>query len=585
MKNVFTTAAIVLTVGVFVLVLGGCGDNKEQNTVPARQANGGKQYGGIFRVNEVGEMRGLDPTGINDVTSHHIAHQIYENLLDLDENLQLTPTLAERWEVSTDGLAYTYFLRKGVLFHDNECFPEGKGREMKASDVKFTYDRICDARAKPRGAEYFKGKVVGAEEYFMATQQVMNGGNPAIQGVSGFEIVDDYTFRIRLIKPFGPFEYYVALGMTYIYPPEAVKHYGENFFQHPVGTGPFYFSSWTPDRECILQQWSKYWGKDDKGNQLPFLDKIVFSFMKDEKSQLLEFRQGNLDECYRIPSEFFPEIVGENKKTKGEYAKFTLFAVPALSTQFYGMINTSKEFSDIRIRKAFSMAIDRERIIKYVLKGQAASPGHYGIVPPAMPGYGEVTPGYTFNPQQAQKLLAEAGFPQGKNFPAITLQLNNGGGRNLQIAEAIQSQIQENLGIKVQLKQVEFAKHLDEVDAGRASFYRLGWIADYPDPENFLNLLYGKLVPPNGGISPINTVRFQNESFDALFDKALFTTDRDERLALYKQAEKIAMEYAPMMIIFHDEDYRLVQPDIQDYRNNAMDRRVYKWIWKKPKSE
>lgn len=126
MKNVFTIAAIVLTVGVLGLVLGGCGDNKEQNTVPARQANGGKQYGGIFRVNEVGEMRGLDPTGINDVTSHHIAHQIYENLLDLDENLQLIPTLAERWEVSTDGLAYTYFYVKACCSMTMNVFPKAK---------------------------------------------------------------------------------------------------------------------------------------------------------------------------------------------------------------------------------------------------------------------------------------------------------------------------------------------------------------------------------------------------------------------------------------------------------------------------
>lgn len=566
---------------VLACILCGCPENKNAEETVSREAKGGKQYGGVFRVNEVGEMRGLDPTGINDVTSHHIAHQLYENLLDLDENLQLTPTLAERWEISPDGLAYTYHLRKGVFFHDNDCFPNGKGREMKASDVKFTYDRICDGRAKPRGAEYFKGKVIGAEEYFDATQKVIGGGEPAIKGVSGFQVVDDYTFRINLIKPFGPFEYYVALGMTYIYPPEAVSKYGEDFFQHPVGTGPFYFVSWTPDRECTLQKWDKYWGKDEHNNTLPFLDKIVFSFMKDEKSQLLEFKQGNLDECYRIPAEFFTEIVDERKKTKGDYSKFTLYAVPALSTQFYGMLNTSKEFNDARVRKAFSMAIDRERIIKFVLKGQAAGAGYHGIVPPAMPGYGEVTPGYKFNPQEAQKLMAEAGFPNGKNLPTITLQLNNGGGRNLQVAEAIQSQLQENLGVTIQLKQVEFAKHLDEVDAGRASFFRLGWVADYPDPENFLNLLYGKLVPKDGGISPINTVRFQNEAFDNLFEKALYTTDRDERLALYKQAEKIAMEYAPMMIIFHDEDYRLVQPNVKDYRNNSMDRRVYKWIWKK----
>lgn len=568
-----TTLLCVL--GIFLV---SCGKNEEIQS-EQRAGKGGKWYGGIFRANEVGEMRGLDPVGMNDVTSHHIGHQIYENLLDFDNKLSLEPRLAERWEISGDGLSYTYFLRKGVLFHDDPCFPSGKGREMTALDAKFSYDRICDVRAKTRGYEYFKDKVVGAAEYFSATEKVLNGGKPELSGVEGFEVVNDYTFRIRLKKPFAPFEFYPALGTTYIYPHEAVEKYGKDFFQHPVGTGPFMFVSWTPDRECILKRNDRYWGKDEHGNQLPFLDNIRFSFMKDEKSQLLEFAQGNLEESYRIPAEFFPDVVGSDKKPKGDYAKYRLFVEPSLATQFYGMLATSKEFSDSLVRKAFSMAIDRDRIIKFVLKGQAKSAGHNGIVPPAMPGYGEAIQGYSFNPKKARELMSRAGFPNGKGFPSIALQLNNGGGRNLQIAEAIQAMLAENLGVTITLRQVEFAKHLDEIDAGRAPFYRLGWIADYPDPENFLNLVHGKLIPKNGGISPINTVRYNNEKFNALYEKALAEINREKRWELYKQAEQIAMNDAPMMIIFYDEDYRLVQQYVNDYRNNPMDRRNYLHVW------
>ncbi len=164
----------------------------------------------------------------------------------------------------------------------------------------------------------------------------------------------------------------------------------------------------------------------------------------------------------------------------------------------------------------------------------------------------------------------------------MTFQLNSGGGRNLQVAEAVQSMLTENLGVKVELKEVEWAKHLDEVDAGHSMFFRLGWVADYPDPENFLNLCYGKIVPPEGAASPINQVRYVNPAFDKLFDEAVATIDRTKRLDLYRQAEQIAMTDAPMLILFYDADYRLLQPNIEGYHNNPMDRRYYKHIWINP---
>lgn len=568
-----------------VVVFAGCGGGgggEQPSGSQFRAAKGGKFYGGLYRTNEVGELRSLDPVGINDVTSHHIAHQIYDLLLDFDENLHLQPELAERWEISPDGLTYTYHLRKGIKFNDDPCFKGGKGRVFTAEDVKYSLTRVCDARTGTLGFDYFRGKVEGVDEYYAATQAAA-GGDPTIKEVSGFIVKDSLTFQIRLVKPFAPFEYYVALGMSYIHPHEAVEKYKRDFFQHPVGTGAFRFVSWTPDRECILERNPNYWKTDEAGNQLPLLDKVRISFIKDEKSQLFELRSGNLEECYRIPGEFFPTVVGADKKPMGDYAKFQLMHLPAMSTQYYGMLTNSKEFSDKRVRRAFSMAIDRERIVKYVIKGQAYAPGYNGIVPPSMPDYpSDSTRGYKFDPVAARALLAEAGFPNGKGLPPITLQLNNGGGRNLQIAEAVQAMLKENLGVDIGLKQVEFAKHLDEIDAGRASFFRLGWIADYPDPENFLNLMYGALVPTDEKPSPINHTRYRNPEFDRIFAQAITTTDRAARLKLYRQAEQIGMDDAPMMIVFYDEDYRLLAPYVEDYHNNAMDRRTYEYIWLNP---
>lgn len=563
------------------VVITACGGDKQTETL--RPAQGGKFYGGIFRNNENGELNSLDPVRINDATSSHIAEQIYDHLMSFDANLQLKPGLAERFEISPDGLVYTYYLRKGVKFHDNKCFPGGKGREFTAEDVRYSFTRVCDARTQTKGYAYFKGKVQGAEEYFKATEAVIGKNTePAVSGVSGFEVVDPYTFRIKLLQAFAPFQYYVTLSACFIHPREAVEYYKEDFFKNPVGTGPFVFESWAPDRELITKRNPVFWGKDEHGNQLPLLDGVRFSFIKDDKTQLLELKQGNLEESYRVPNEVFSSIVDANKKPIGEYANFQLLHVPAMSSQFYGMLVRSQPFTDKRVRQAISYAIDRDRIIRFVLKGQAAGAATHGLVPPSMPGYPtDKIQGYNFDREKARALLAEAGYPDGKNFPAITLQYNAGGGRNTQVAEAVQAMLKENLNITLELKQIEWARHIDEIDKGAAPFFRLGWVADYPDPETFLNLLYGKIVPESG-ISPINATRYQNAEFDRLFEEAIKTQDNARRMELYSQAEQIAIGEAPMLLIFYDEDYRFLQPYVMGYINNAMDRRYYRYVWFDP---
>jgi peptide/nickel transport system substrate-binding protein len=557
---------------------------KEETKSEMRPASDGKFYGGVYRVNELAELRALDPVKVNDVVSSKISDQIYDKLLSLDENLKLQPSLAERWEVSADGLTYTYYLRKGVMFHDNEAFPGGKGRELTAQDVKYSYERLCDPRAGTLNFGYVAEKVKGAQEFFKSAQEAQkNGGEPGVKEVTGFKVIDNYTFAVELVKPFAPFEFYPSLTSFSIHPREAVEHFKDDFRFHPVGTGPFVFKSWTPDQNLVLQRNPNYWMKDEAGNQLPYLDEIHFTFMKDEKTQLLEFKQGNMEESYRIPNEFFADVVDENKNPKGEYAKYQVLHQPTLATQFYGMLTTDPVFKNKLVRQAISYAVDREKIIKYVLKGQAGGAGNHGLVPPAVPDYNaQSITGYSYNPQKAKELMAQAGFPDGKGFPAITLQLNAGGGRNISVAEAIQSMLSQTLGITVNLNQVEFARHTATIDEGKAPFYRLGWVGDYPDPETFLNLLYGKLVPADGGISPINSTRYQNPEFDKLFEQALSTTDRLKRFELYRQAEQIAVNDAPMLFVFYDEDYRLLQPYVENYKNNALDTRFYKYVWLNP---
>ncbi len=560
------------------LLVSGCGIKNSDNMV---NLNGGIKGGGTYIINETENIRSLDPVGINDVVSHHVAHQVYDLLIDLDSNLQLVPVLAYRWEVSEDGLLYTFHLRKGVFFHDNPCFPDGAGREMNAGDVKYSFDRILDPRTGSLGFDYYKNYVEGAKEFIdEVNKATVENRAPSINNVSGFVVKDDSTYQIKLKKPFGPFIYYMCLGFAYVLPKEAVEKYGKDYFQNPVGTGAFIFENWTPDLEINLKKNPKYWAKDQYGNQLPYVEKVKFRFIKDLSQQLLEFKNGNIDESYRIPTELFKAVVNDDKTLTPEYSKFILQRTPSLTIQYYGFLVSGRIFDDVKVRQAFNYAIDRDKIIKYVLNGQAAGTGIYGIVPPVMPNYNAKNiKGYSFDLEKAKQLMREAGYPDGKGFPEVTLNINEGGGRNTQIAEAIQNMLKE-IGVTVKLQLLQFAQHLDNIDAGRADFFRLGWIADYPDPENFLNLWYGKNVPDDPKEkSPINSFRYKNKKYDELFEKAISTTDIGERNKLYEQAEQIAVSEAPVLFIFYDEDYRLLQPYVRGYALDPMHRVNFRTLW------
>jgi oligopeptide transport system substrate-binding protein len=567
-----------ISILVIAVLLQSCGKKDTSNYTTL---NGGIKGGGTYIINELENIRSLDPVGINDVVSHHVAHQIYDLLIDLDSNFQLKPMLATRYEVSPDGLLYTFHIRKGVLFHDNPCFPNGKGREMKVEDIKYSFTRVLDPRTGSLGFDFYKNYVEGAQEYFLDVQKAMSDNKePKLKEVSGLIVKDDSTFQIRLKKPFSPFIYYMCLGFVYVVPKEAVDKYGKDFFQNPVGTGPFIFENWTPDLEINMKKNPNYWLKDEFGNSIPYLDKVKFRFIKDLSQQLLEFKNGTIDESYRIPNELLRSVVNEDGiSLTPEYSKYKLQRTNALADQYYGFLTTGKFFNDVRIRQAFNYAVDREKIVKYVLNG-SGTVGIYGIVPPGMPDYDtKGIKGYKFDLQKARQLMKDAGYPDGKGFPEVTLNINEGGGRNTQIAEAIQNMLKE-IGVNVKLQLLQFAQHLDNIDAGRSDFYRLGWIADYPDPESFLNLFYGKNVPDNPKEkSPINSFRYKNPKFDELFEKALATTDIKERNKIYLEAEQLAVNEAPLLFIYYDIDYRLLQPYVRGYALDPMHRVNFRFLW------
>jgi peptide/nickel transport system substrate-binding protein len=302
---------------------------------------------------------------------------------------------------------------------------------------------------------------------------------------------------------------------------------------------------------------------------------LNFLSTKRKKAELLEFKKGNLDLVFRLPLEMIGDVVGElDDAKKGGNRPYIMQVVPALSVYYLGFQHKLEPFDNINVRKAFNYAIDRESIVTYTLQGEGR-PASHGIVPP-FKGYDyENVIGYNFDVDKAKEHMTKAGFPDGNGFPEITLQINPGGGdRNVQIAEVVQKMLNENLGINIKIEQLQFAQQLENLETGKAVFWRSAWIADYPDPENFLNLLYGAHVPDElSEKAYINPMRYQSTSFDSLFDIALREVDDAKRFELFRQVDQIALDEAAIMPIFYDENTRLIQVYVKNFPSNSMEYR------------
>lgn len=546
---------------------------KKEGFVP--EAKGGVYYGGVFRMNEVENFRNLYPLNVTEVTSHRIVNQIYEGLVKFSQkDLTIVPGIAERWESNENSTVYTFYLRKGVFYHDDACFPDGKGREVNAHDFKYCFDKLCQSDPSNQGFWVFKNRVKGADECYQATYD----GKQLEGGVSGVTVVDDYTLKIELIQSFASFLHILGMPFTYVFPKEAVEKYGIEMRTKCIGTGPFKLQEIKEDNAVILIKNQNYWGIDEFGNKLPYLDAIKFSFVKDKKSELLEFKKGNLDMIYQLPSEMIDEIIMDLDKLDtnltSEFKQFEVQIIPSLTLHYYGFLNVDKTFSNVDVRKAFNYAIDRRKIVDFTLQGEGV-PATYGVVPPAFPDYdAQGIVGFDFDSDKAKYHLSKAGFPNGKNFPELTLQLNSGGTRNLQIAEVLQKMLKDNLNINVKLNVMPMAQHYENVETGKCIFWRAGWVADYPDPENFLTLFYGAHVPPKlEDRAYLNSYRYKSTVFDSLLNLALQTSERSERYRLYKEADQQVIKDAVVIPLFYDENIRLLQPYVMNFDINAMEYR------------
>ncbi|HNR53919.1 MAG TPA: ABC transporter substrate-binding protein [Flavobacteriales bacterium] len=554
----------------FLLVLGlfGCSTPEK---VREREAAGGRYYGGVFNMNEGDDLGSLFPLSLTRSSAHHIASQVYEGLVGFDQHdLSIRPGLAGSWTIDESRTVYTFTLRSGVRFHDDTCFAGGVGRAFTATDVVESFTALCTPSASNVLFWLFQDKVRGANAHYAAVL----AGRPG-PGVSGIEEVDERTVRITLTTPYPNFLQILAHQGCWIFPKELIAHHGDEARWHPVGTGPFRLKRFVPGEVMVLERWPAYWGRDEHGNQLPFLDAIRCTFVKEKEQELQQFEKGNLSMIYELPLDRTEELLSSTG--------YQVQAVPGLTVQFYGLDHHHPPFDDVRIRKAISLAIDRQAIVDSVLNGLAV-PATHGVVAPGFADYPyDSVPTLMYDPAKASALLAAAGHPGGSGMPGIYLQVNSDGFGYIRVAEAVQEMLSRNLGLRVITSVLPAEQHYKRVEMGQARIWREGWIVDHPDPENFLALFYGLSVPTDTAQpSYLNSTRYRNATYDSLFARALRTPGISERMHLLAEAEHRLMEDMVVAPLYHERSVRLLQPWVRDLPINGMEVRDLRTTWFDP---
>jgi oligopeptide transport system substrate-binding protein len=527
-------------------------------------------YGGIFRINEVENFKNLYPHSLTDAISSHIGSQIYQGFFRLNQKtLKVEKCLAEDYTVNEDATVWTMTLRDGVYFHDDACFEGGKGRKVTVDDFKYCFDKLCESYPDNKLYELFQDRVVGAKEYFASTQS----GSPLEGGVSGVKVIGN-SIEITLSSPFAAFDKVLSHSACWVFPKEAWDKYGSDMRRNCVGTGAFKVDVIKEGVQVRLVRNEKYWESDEHGNQLPYINIIKTTFTQDKKTELSSFQSGKLDMVWKLPVEEMSSVLGTLKEAQnGENTEFQYQQKRGMSTQFYCFLHTSELFSDVRVRKAFNLAINREDLVKYTLQGEG-EPGIHGFVPDFGAYDNKTIKGFGFDPEQARELMAESGHTDGKGLENITLYINEGGSTNILLAEAIQNQLRENIGVKINIEPLQMPIHIQKFQTGQEDFWRIAWVADYPDPENFLKLFYGKNVPtdPTAESFP-NFSRYTNPEFDAMFERALAEVDDKTRDELFHSCDSLLIADAAFMPIYYDEYIRLLKLNVRAFPQNAMEYR------------
>ena len=481
--------------------------------------------GGDIVITYKDDVSTLDPAIGYDWQNWSMIKSIFSGLMDyLPGTTELTPDLAESYEISDDGLIYTFSLRKGVKFHN--------GREMTAEDVKYSLERTCNPKTQSPGAGFYS---------MIKGQEAMTSGQA--ETLEGIKVLDKYTIQFELARPDATFLHVMALNFSFVVPKEEVEKWGQDFGKHPVGTGSFILKDWVLGNRI---EWVRNPDYHHAGK--PYLDKIVFEIGQEPTVALMRLQRGEVDILGDgIPPARFVAIKNDPKY------KDMIVEGGQLHTGYVTMNVKMKPFDDVRVRKAVNMAINKERVVK-IINNRAVVANQ--PLPPAMPGYDLNYKGYAYDPVQAKKLLAEAGYPDGFETELYCMNVDP----NPRIAQSIQQDLAE-IGIKAELKNQSQATVIaagGEPDQAPMIWSGgMAWIADFPDPSNF----YGPILGCGGAVKGgWNWAWYCNEELDNLAVKADSMTDpakQEARIELWRSIYIKIMDDAPWAPVFNEQRFTM----------------------------
>lgn len=462
----------------------------------------------------------LDPALASDSNSTEYILKIFSGLVSLDEDLEIRPELAKEWDLSEDGTVYTFYLREEAVFHN--------GKPVTAADVKYSIERACDPETGSTVASSYLGDIVGAMDK-------LNGKADEVKGV---EVVDEHTVRITIDAPKSYFLSKLNYHTGFVVDKENIEQGGKNWVEKPNGTGPFKLKRQSRD-EIVLEANQDYY------HGAPAIKQV--NFIIDGGSSMTMYEQGELDVVIAGPIDIERVTDPSNPLNK------ELTIVPSLDVWYLAFNTEMPPFDDVKIRQAFARATNKKGIVNVLLEKMYTEAK--GILPPGMPGYNGDLEGLPFDPDQARELIEDSEYGDAAELPPITFTVSGEGGTD-PLAEALIELYKEYLGVEIEIEQVEFGSFLSDLEQHKYQMFMLGWTADYPDPEDFLDILFHSE-------SQYNQTAYSNARVDKLLEKARLETDKEKRWQLYQQAEEIIVEDAPWVPIYHSVSYVLIKPYVK----------------------
>ena len=487
--------------------------------------------GGVFR-RLWSDPPTLDPHLTTDTTSSGVVVELFSGLVTMNTDLQLVPDIAESWDIDDTGTVYTFNLRKNAKFHD--------GKPITAHDVKWSLERAVHPDTASPVADTYLNDIIGVEK-------ALEGETTEIEGV---RVIDDHTIELTIDAPKAYFLAKLTYPTAFVLDRENVEAGGRNWTENPNGTGPFRLAEYRIGERIILERNENFY------RQPAHVDSISMNLAGGQAMAMYENDEIDITGVGLFDLD---RVLDPNEDLNKEL----IIAPPDFSVSYVGFNTSMPPFDDPKFRQALNHAVDKELIATEVLS-ELVEPA-YGILPPGFPGYNENLVGLEYDPEFARQLLAESKYADPDNRPRIEVTVPGTGGTIGLDLEVIIEMWRQELGVEVEIQQVEWATYLEDLNQQRFQAYGgLGWQADYPDPQDFLDILFHTE-------SALNHGAYSNTELDAVLEEARTEADLEKRVSLYHQAEKMIVDDAAWLPLWYaGERYVLIKPHVENYRVTPM---------------